>query len=83
MRTVVADCLLVTGTDALADASRAIVDAMRHAVLAPEDTTSTPPTAHRWVVRELDEHTPRRRLALQLQTLLLTPPAPRIGMCCR
>lgn len=74
-RELVAAKLIPLGDDPLDRwLSAAIVDAHRHGELAP--TTG----GRRWVVNILDQHTICRRLALQLESLLIDAPG-RIGVC--
>lgn len=56
-----------------------IQEAVAHCHLIP-GSTGTGSADYHWAVAELDEHTPRRRLALDLLELL-TSPHRRIGVC--
>lgn len=60
-------------------AKAAMVDAFAHAELVAPDG-SRDDAARAWVIRLVDEHTIRRRLALQLESLL-TADRVRIGVC--
>jgi predicted RNA-binding Zn ribbon-like protein len=62
----------------------AIIEALAHSdlIAAPAEAGGDPgrPPGYRWTVRDVDEHTARRRLALDLESLLTTPLG-RIGVC--
>jgi predicted RNA-binding Zn ribbon-like protein len=67
-----------------AAARTAIIEALDHSELTAAPTKpgddSGSPRGYRWMVSDIDEHTPRRRLALDLEALL-TAPLGRIGAC--
>ena len=75
LRTVVADAVLEPAPPALAAAAASIREARQHSHLGPG-----PGRPYAWRVTDLDEHTVRRRLALDLEALL-TSAEGRIGEC--
>lgn len=67
-----------------AEAKAAIIDALTHSdlIASPTEPDADPRLSpgYRWMVSQVDEHTPHRRLALDLESLL-TSPLSRIGVC--
>jgi predicted RNA-binding Zn ribbon-like protein len=65
-----------------AEAKAAIVEALTHSdlVAVPTEPGAGASPRYLWTVSHLDERTPRRRLALDLDALL-TAPLGRIGVC--
>ncbi len=79
LRTLVADAVGGPGRPRTADVQPVVLEALAHSHLTPVEGTAAA-GAHRWQVRELDEHTLRRRLVLDLLDLL-TAPHGRLGTC--
>lgn len=77
LRDQVARVVLDPDPPSLAAAQEVVVDALGHGVLIRSAESAA---AYVWRVDELDEHTVRRRLALDLDDLLRNP-AGRIGVC--
>ncbi len=86
LRSLVADTVLAPPRPRTGDVEPVLIEALAHSHLttAPEaraggagEHTGGP---HRWQVTDLDEHTVRRRLALDLLDLLTTPHG-RLGRC--
>ena len=82
-RDVVADAVVTGSPDALRGARDVIVEAMRHSHLTAGSASagqSVRGQPYQWRVDGLDEHTIRRRLALDLDAFLRAPTG-RIGVC--
>lgn len=80
LRTIIAETLVPPTTCRLERAEALIQDALAHSHLTPDTSTGIGSTGWHWAVTDLDEHTPHRRLALDLHELL-TAPHGRIGVC--
>ena len=80
LRGLVADAVIHPAQPRTADMQPVLIEALGHSHLVAEDEPHDGRTSHRWAVTDLDEHTPRRRLALDLLDLL-TAPRGRLGRC--
>ncbi len=79
LRTLVSDAVLDPAGLRTAEVEPMVLEALAHSHLVPVEGTAAA-GAHRWRVRDLDEHTVRRRLVLDLLDLLTTPHG-RLGTC--
>ncbi len=78
LRDAVADAVLASGEQVPGRAREVIVEALGAGVLVRAAREQD--AGHEWRVPAVDEHVVRRRLAVELHSLLLSP-ARRIGVC--